>query len=166
MKNFKWDTVHLSGSKDCETTSGRDAAQCLRWTNFLGGYQSLGFFSPHQLAFLWMFWFLYYTNDNHLRNLSKINQSTCVIEKRRSLYNYSFSNNGPSNENLSDVLLEIQPEAKWSPATNIKSHFSISSLLQCQSRAVVCVNTPRMYPRSSYFLVNIICIRGVPRECS
>ena len=27
-------------------------------TNFLDGYQLLGFFSPHRLAFLWMFWLL------------------------------------------------------------------------------------------------------------
>ena len=67
-------------------SSVRDAAQCLRWPIFLGGYQLLGFFSPHQLAFLWMFWFLYYTNDNRFRNLSKINQYMCVTEKRRKAY--------------------------------------------------------------------------------
>ena len=43
-----------------------------------------------------------------------------------------------------------------------KTHFSVSSPPQCWSQAVVCVSTPRMYPRSEYFLV---CNYGVnPKE--
>ena len=37
----------------------------------------------------------------------------------------------------------------------IKTQFSVSSPPQCRSQVVVCVSTPRMYPRGSYFLVNI-----------
>ena len=36
-----------------------------------------------------------------------------------------------------------------------KTSFSVSSPPQCQSRAVVCVSTPRMYPQSGYFLVSL-----------
>ena len=36
-----------------------------------------------------------------------------------------------------------------------KTSFSVSSPPQCWSQAVVCVSTPRMYPRSGYFLVKI-----------
>ena len=36
-----------------------------------------------------------------------------------------------------------------------KTSFSVSSPPQCQSHAVVCVSTPRMYPPSGYFLVCI-----------
>ena len=51
----------------------------------------LGFFSPHQLAFLRIFWFLYYSNDNRLKNLLKTNPS--------------FFNNAPNDTNWSDGLL-------------------------------------------------------------
>ena len=37
-----------------------------------------------------------------------------------------------------------------------KTSFSVSSLPQCRSQVVVCISTPRMYPRSRYFLVNPI----------
>ena len=37
---------------------------------------------------------------------------------------------------------------------NTKTSFSVPSPPQRRSQAVVCVSTPRMYPRSGYFLVN------------
>ena len=45
--------------------------------------------------------------------------------------------------------------ARWSGAAYIRTHFSFSSPPQCWSQAVVCVSTPRMYPQSRYFLVNV-----------
>ena len=36
---------------------------------------------------------------------------------------------------------------------HIKTLFSILSPPHCQSQAVVCISTPRKYPRSGYFLV-------------
>ena len=50
-------------------------------------------------------------------------------------------------------LHTLQYQARWNQATYIKTQFSVSSPLQCRSQAVVCVSTPRMYPRSGYFLV-------------
>ena len=41
----------------------------------------------------------------------------------------------------------------WSQSKCIKTHFSISLPPQYQSQAVVCISTPKMYLRSSYFLV-------------
>ena len=38
----------------------------------------------------------------------------------------------------------------------LKTHFRVSSPPQSRSQAVVCVSTPRKYPRSGYFLVNLI----------
>ena len=35
----------------------------------------------------------------------------------------------------------------------IETYFSVSSSPQNQSKAIVCIRTPRMYPRSRYFLV-------------
>ena len=47
-------------------------------------------------------------------------------------------------------------EARQSEAMYIKTHFSVQSPPQFRSQAVVCVSTPRMYPRSGYFLVQTI----------
>ena len=57
---------------------------------FLNGYRLLGFFSPHQLAFLRMFWFLYYSNDNRLKNLLKTNPYACVVENRMNILKSFF----------------------------------------------------------------------------
>ena len=47
--------------------------------------------------------------------------------------------------------------AKWSQATYIRlTHFRVSSPPWSWSQAVVCVSTPRKYPRSGYFLVSYI----------
>ena len=51
--------------------------------------------------------------------------------------------------------------------------FRVSSPPQSRSKAVVCVSTPRMYPRSGYFLVNhkttlqcfITSLESVPSSC-
>ena len=50
-------------------------------------------------------------------------------------------------------LHTLQDQERRSQATYTKTSFSVSSPLQCRSQAVVCVSTPRMYPRSGYFLV-------------
>ena len=50
------------------------------------------------------------------------------------------------------VLGEAKPSYVYS---NLKPHFRISSPPQSRSQAIVCISTPRMYPRSGYFLVNI-----------
>ena len=39
-----------------------------------------------------------------------------------------------------------------------ETHFRVSSPTQSQSKAVVYVSTPRMYPRSGYFLVHTILV--------
>ena len=48
-------------------------------------------------------------------------------------------------------------EAK--PSHVYTTQFRVSSPLQSRSQAVVCVSTPRKYPRSGYFLVNIIHVQ-------
>ena len=50
-----------------------------------------------------------------------------------------------------DPCITIFCEAK--PSCLYQTYFSVSSPPQCWSQAVVCVSTPRMYPRSGYFLV-------------
>ena len=52
-------------------------------------------------------------------------------------------------------LHTLQDQERRSQATYTKTSFSVSSPLQCRSQAVVCVSTPRMYPRSGYFLLII-----------
>ena len=47
-----------------------------------------------------------------------------------------------------------------SQTTYTKTSFSVSLPPQCRSQAVVCVSTPRMYPRSGYFLVSSKIISG------
>ena len=39
----------------------------------------------------------------------------------------------------------------------IKIYFIASSRFHCLSQQVVCVSTPKMYPRSRYFLVKYKC---------
>ena len=55
-------------------------------------------------------------------------------------------------------LCTLHDQARWSQAAYIRTHFSVSSTPQSWSWAVVCVSTPRMYPRSGYFLVYYILI--------
>ena len=50
---------------------------------------------------------------------------------------------------------EIHALQYCAPSCVNQTYFSVSSLPQCWSQAVVCVNTPRMYPWSGYFLVFI-----------
>ena len=51
-----------------------------------------------------------------------------------------------------DPCIIILRKAK--PSSVYQTYFSVSSLPQCWSQAVVCVSTPRMYPQSRYFLVH------------
>ena len=44
----------------------------------------------------------------------------------------------------------LQYGVKWSQATYIETHFSVSAPSQSWSQAIVCVSTPRMYPRSDF----------------
>ena len=51
----------------------------------------------------------------------------------------------------------------------LKPQFRVSSPPQSQSQAVVCVSTPRKYPRSGYFLVvnkKIACLHGKNNDCA
>ena len=51
-------------------------------------------------------------------------------------------------------LRSLQYQAKQShPSPYTQTHFRVSQPPQSRSKAVVCVSTPRMYPRSGYFLV-------------
>ena len=50
-------------------------------------------------------------------------------------------------------LRTIHYQARQSQALYIRTHFSVLSLFQCQSQAVVWVSTPWIYPQSRYFLV-------------
>ena len=56
------------------------------------------------------------------------------------------------------VLGEAKPSYEYSI---LKPHFRVSSPSQSRSQAVVCVSTPRKYPRSWYFLV---CILNLKKE--
>ena len=46
-------------------------------------------------------------------------------------------------------LRTIYYKVRRSRDANIRTHFSVSSPPQCWSQEVVCVSTPRMYPRTS-----------------
>jgi len=47
----------------------------------------------------------------------------------------------------------LQYFMRQSPSAIIKTHLNFSLPPQCWSQAFVCVSTPRIYPRSKYFLV-------------
>ena len=63
-------------------------------------------------------------------------------------------------------LRTLREKARQIQAINIKIHISVSSPLQYQSQAVVCISTAKMYPQSWYFIANIsFWALFCPRKC-
>ena len=71
---------------------------------------------------------------------------------------YSKSPSGPYGPKGKEKPSFIDMLQYWAGGQNraayIKTRFRVLSPPQCQSQAVVCVSTPKMYPRSRYFLVS------------
>ena len=49
--------------------------------------------------------------------------------------------------------------------TILKPYFRVPSPAQSRSQALVCVSTPRMYLRSGYFLVYVLCRKQKASQC-
>ena len=85
-----------------------------------------------------------------------VSNKSCLACAQSEKYSFWFTLRPLGSMRQGEAELHtLQYQARWNQATYIKTQFSVSSPLQCRSQAVVCVSTPRMYPRSGYFLVNI-----------
>ena len=83
-----------------------------------------------------------------------VSNKSCLACAQSEKYSFWFTLRPLGSMRRGEAELHtLQYQARWNQATYIKTQFSVSSPLQCRSQAVVCVSTPRMYPRSGYFLV-------------
>ena len=74
------------------------------------------------------------------------------INIKLSLWMYEKTTSAFLENAAAPATAGLRPAA-WRARRVGKIQFSVSSPPQCRSQAVVCVSTPRMYPRSGSFLV-------------
>ena len=92
-------------------------------------------------------WYVLWVKNMHFGSLSDPSQ-TPAMRGEAELRILDFKNTWSDFQNTT--------AAEWSEAELRLYNLKETSPPQSQSQAVVCVSTPRMYPRSGYFLVSIL----------
>ena len=104
----------------------------------------------HKMSIIKVAWYVLRVKNMHPGSPSDPSGTAAAEAKPRCVYSI-LKPHGQSSRYQVRLLLPKQSQGAY---TQFENHMvRVSSPPQSRSKAVVCVSTPRMYPRSGYFLV-------------